>query len=216
MPRGENMPDDPRYDLPKQTNYETSLAMAREKLSALDLAERARAAGCESGEKGVLLPFIGRRYLVESDSLDMVPQDGGPAPETWEHIIALHYLIEASGKPPSGELITYKQVQDGAPYYPVFLRRTSGILLSVFGGRLPQIRDIALKLGGRDFDGPGDFCVAMPALPRVEYVIVAYEADDEFDPEMRVLMDSTINSYLPAEDITVLCQMLCLKIVKSQ
>lgn len=56
----------------------------------------------------------------------------------------------------------------------------------------------------------------MIALSRVNYLFVCYEPDEEFPPEIRVLFESSILSCLPAEDITVLCQMICIKMVRGK
>jgi hypothetical protein len=134
----------------------------------------------------------------------------------WEQIIILHYLIAADGSPDVGELISYKQVPDGAPYYDVFLRRTSGILVSAFGARLPDLVTAALKLGAETVSGHGDMAFKIRALPRVEYLFVLYNPDDEFPADVRVFFDAALPRRLPAEDITVLCQMICLKLVKTR
>ena len=202
-------------ELPRQTNYETAAALARERMTALDFSRQCGQAGLEPRGDSAELPFIGRRYLVARDDLALTPADSGPPPEPWEEIIALHYLARATGAAARGELITYRQVPDGAPYWKPFNRRTAGILLGAFAGRLRALVPEALRLGGREVSGHGDFAVAVRALPRVEYVFACWEGDEEFPAEVRVLFDRSIIDYLPAEDITVLCQMVCLKLVRA-
>jgi hypothetical protein len=206
----------PDYSLPPQTNYQTSLAMAREELAKMDFAAQCAKAGFERIEEGARVRFLEREYLLRRADLELAPADGGPEPELWEKIVILHYLIAADGRPDRGELITYKQVPDGAPYYDVFQRRTTGILLSVFGGRFEVLEQAAAKLGAAPASGHGDRAFKVRALPQVEYIFVLYEADEEFDADIRVLFDASLVSRLPAEDVTVLCQMVCLKMVRLQ
>ena len=203
------------HELPRQNNYATAAALARERLSALDFSRQCRRAGLEPRGDSAELVFIDRRYLIARDDLALTPADSGPPPEPWEEIIALHYLAHATGAPTRGELITYRQVPDGAPYWEPFNRRTAGILLGAFAGRLRALAPAAAALGGREVAEPGDFAFAIPALPRVEYVFACWEGDDEFPAEVKVLFDDSIIDYLPAEDITVLCQMVCLKLVRG-
>ncbi len=213
---GDKMPDKSKYELPRQTNQETSLALAKEELQSMDLGGQAEKAGFARVGGKIQVKMIDRVYALDESSLDLEPGDGGPAPETWENIVALHYLVKADGGGPSNELITYKQVPDGAPYYPVFLKRTSGILLSVFGSRLPHLADAAMRIGAEKIEGHGDLAFKIRALPRLDYIFVLYEPDEEFPAEINILFDSSAIGLLPAEDITVLCQMVCLKIVRSQ
>lgn len=202
-------------NLPRQTNFEDSLALAKQKLAGLDFDEQCRAAGLEISGEGARLWFVNREFLIRREGFELEPLDQGPPPELWEKIIALHYLIRADGSPDSGELITYKQVPDGAPYYAVFQRRTSAILLSAFSSRFPALMAAAKKLGAEKVKGHGDLAFKVRALPRVEYLFALYEGDDEFPPEITVLFDSSLTRRLPAEDITVLCQMICLKLLRS-
>jgi hypothetical protein len=201
-------------ELPRQTNFEDSLALAKSRLAGLDFDEQCRRAGLELCAEGARLWFVNREFLVRRQGLELEPLDQGPPPELWERIIALHYLIHADGSPDAGELITYKQVPDGAPYYAVFQRRTSAILLSAFAGRFPALLAAAEKLGGEEVKGHGDLAFKVRALPRVDYLFVLYDGDDEFPPEITVVFDSSLMRRLSAEDITVLCQMICLKLLR--
>jgi len=210
------MDEKPQYQLPPQTNFETAKKMAVERLSGMDFEDRCQKAGMPVKGRGAEVGLVDRLYNLDRESLEITPADNGPLPELWEEIVILHYLIAADGSPKSGQLISYKQVPDGAPYYANFVKRTSGILLSVFGERLSDLRTAAKKLGAKEVSGYGDFALSIPALPRVDYLFVAYEQDDEFPPEAQVLFDSSIINYLPAEDITVLCQMICIKLARAK
>jgi len=203
------------HRLPRQANYQISFDMARNKLMGMDFDAQCRKAGVEATESGTEVPLLGRAILVDRKTCEVSVQGGGKVPEPWEGIIALHYLITADGSSPRGELITYKQVPDGMPYYDVFNRRTGGILLSVFGERLPALLEAARRMGAEPVSDHGDLAFKIRALPRVEYIFVCYRGDDEFPPEIRVLFDSSITGYLPAEDITVLCQMACIALVRA-
>lgn len=210
------MAENPETTLPRQANYETSLRMARDMFKGMDFDAQCAKAGAEVMEGGAKIIFISREFFVDGETLEVSARDNGPAPEVWEQIIILHYLIAADGSPDVGELISYKQVPDGAPYYDVFLRRTSGILVSAFGARLPDLVTAALKLGAETVSGHGDMAFKIRALPRVEYLFVLYNPDDEFPADVRVFFDAALPRRLPAEDITVLCQMICLKLVKTR
>jgi len=205
-----------KYNPPRQTNYKTSLRMAREKLGGMDFGAQCEKAGVAVKDGGALIRFIGREFFVDRETLEVSPRDGGPGPEVWEKIVILHYLIAADGSPDSGELISYKQVPDGAPYYDVFVRRTSGILVSAFGSRLSDLAAAATKLGADTVSGHGDMAFKIRALPHVKYLFVLYNPDDEFPADVRIFFDSTLPLRLPAEDITVLCQMICLKLARTR
>jgi hypothetical protein len=210
------MTDKPEYKLPKQNNYDIAHKMAVEKLKAMDFDGQCEKSGVKIIDSGAEVEFIDRKYLVNREGFEVTSADKGPGPELWEEIVILHYLITADGSGPTGDLISYKQVPDGAPYVAVFNRRTSEILLSVFDDRLPALIETAKRIGAHEVSGHGDLAFKIRALPKVEYLFVIYQADPEFPAEIKILFDSSIQNHLPAEDITVLCQMICIKIVKSQ
>ncbi|GAI34732.1 unnamed protein product, partial [marine sediment metagenome] len=45
--------------------------------------------------------------------------------------------------------------------------------------------------------------------------LVLWRGDEEFPPSGSIMFDATISDYLSAEDITVLCQTIAWKLVKS-
>jgi len=208
------MTEKKEYQLPQQTNYETSFAMAREKLATMDFSRQCSLSGAGEVAGGAEIDFIDRKFFIDGKTFEVSAADDGEGPELWAKIITLHYFIAADGTPPSGELITYKQVPDGAPYYDIFNKRTGGILLSVFGDKMDALVETAKGIGAGPVEGHGDKAFKVRALPMVEYIFVLYEADEEFPPDIKVVFDSSIQSYLPAEDITVLCQMICIGLVK--
>jgi hypothetical protein len=208
------MNQESKSQLPRQTNYETSLAMAKEKLRALEFERQCRNGGLEIEGPAAEVPFLDRRYRLDQNTLELSPADNGPPPELWEKIIILHYLITAAGVLPTHELISYQQVPDGAPYSQNFLKRTAGILLPLFGNRPQDLLRAAEKLGAKTVRGYGDLAFTLPALPRVQYLFVFHSGDAEFPPDIKILFDAAITGYLPAEDITVLAQMICRELAR--
>ncbi len=209
------MNDGSGHELPRQTNLETALKLVIKKLEGTDFDEQCKKAGLDRGPEGAVVRFINRLFRIERSEFEVLPGDSGPEAQMQERIIVLHYLASATGAPPANKLVSYKQVPDGAAYYQVFLKRTRGILLSVFKGRFDDLVEAAKKLGATPDNDHGDKAFRIKALPRVEYLFVLYEQDEEFDPDIKVFFDASVMDYLPAEDITVLCQMTCLKIVKG-
>jgi len=206
-----------QLDLKKQENYETAHRLAVSRLAALDFRRQCQQAGAEVVGSGSplqgRLQFLGRTFLVSHPSGEIVTESGEEVP-LWEKIITLHYLIHARGTSPSGELITYNDIPDGRLYYPNFVKRTSDVLLQAYGQQPEALISAALKLGGIERPGLGNRAVVIPALPRVSYVFIVWKGDEEFPPQINVVFDRNISDYLPAEDITVLANMIAVKLMK--
>lgn len=130
-----------------------------------------------------------------------------------EKILMLHYLVQAKGTPPTGKLIAYKELPEGANYFPTFTRRAIRPVIDHFGKEPDRLLTSAEKLGGHRA-GHGDAAVTINAFPRVPITVVLWRGDDEFPPEASILFDSTVASYLTPEDINVLCEIIAWKLVR--
>ena len=70
------------------------------------------------------------------------------------------------------------------------------------------------KLGGHKADH-GDISVTISAFPRVPITLVLWRGDEEVPPNGNILFDANVSDYLPTEDVTVLCETIIWKLVKS-
>jgi len=197
--------------------YGTALDIALEDLRGADMEERCRKAGVvwipRANNAGVVdMCSLGRGVRISLPEGFFESESEKPPP--WEQVLLLHYLITARGAQPTGRMITFKQVPGGAFYYPAFVRRTTQLILKIYGVRLEKWLESADRLGwGRA--SYGDAAVEVEALPRVRVIFVLWRGDDEFPPEGNVLFDENITQYLPVEDIAVLCNMIAVKMVRE-
>ncbi len=202
--------------LPSPGGYERAYAvshgLALENLRQADLAGVALKSGAvQVGADLVRLRFLNRDYLVDRllGQVTLHP-DKAPAPIA-ERLLILHYLVTASGAPPRGEWIAFKELPDGLLYHSTFYKRTVKLLLKKFGDSPATLAAAASKIGGVKAQ-MGDAAVTVQAFPRVAVTWVLWQSDDEFPAEGSVLLDRGINDYLPTEDIVVLCQTIALKL----
>jgi hypothetical protein len=217
--------------LPDQKNYEVSYGLAfklaAEKLSALvDLQEQCRRSEsiCRTGGSGssrgrgsgsiILLDYLNSTYQVSLPEINITALPGEGKVELRDRILILHYLTMAGGTPLSHKLIAFQELRDGAGYYPTFVKRSVKPLVDFFGTCPEKLLDLSAGLGGSPAE-PGDVAVTIPAFKRVPITLVMWKGDDEFPPNANILFDSTIQDYLPAEDIIVLCQTISWQLVKN-
>ena len=211
--------DDTRFKPPAQQGFEQAYReawqAAVEKLSRKNPAAMA----CDSGaalegdeDKPLLrLSYLGQDIRI-NPATGEIAAGGEPVPPR-DRLIILHYLVTAGGVPLSGRLITFQQMADGQTYHPTFLKRAVKPLLNAFAAHPALLRQAALSLGGQPGD-MGDASVKFRALPRVELTLVIWQGDDELPAEGSILFDSSISSYLPVEDITVLSEIIAWRLVR--
>ena len=165
-------------------------------------------------KKVIILEYLNRSYQVTLPDIEISLKDSEEAVPLKDKILILHYLTQAKGTPGSSKMITYKELPEGANYFPTFFKRTIKPLVDHFGQEPQRLVDAVEKLGGQKADY-GDVAGTINAFSRVPITLVLWRGDEEFSPEGNILFDSTISDYLSTEDINVLCEIIVWRLVKS-
>jgi len=162
----------------------------------------------------IVLEYLNRSYQVTLPDIEISLKDSEEAVPLKDKILILHYLTQSKGTPASSKIITYKELPEGANYFPTFYKRAIKPLVDHFGQEPHRLADTAEKLGGQKANY-GDVAVTINAFRRVPITLVLWRGDEEFSPEGNILFDSTISDYLSTEDINVLCEIIVWRLVKS-
>jgi len=211
--------DTQRPKLPEQRNFEQafqlSLKLARDELGRIECLEELGArAGAQVGpadQSSLLVEMLGRVYRVAWPAVETIPE---PPPR--ELLLLLHYLVQA-GKlslrdANTGRLVGYQQLPPGLIYQPVFAKRAIKPFVGRFDQKPGELLKAAAAMGGLPAHF-GDEAVMIPALPRIKACFILWHADEEFPARGNILYDESILSYLPAEDVTILSEIISWKLV---
>jgi hypothetical protein len=208
--------------LPDQKNYEVAYGLAF-KLAAEQLGSHAQIEELcrrsdslfisENEQKAIRLSYLNSPYQVNLPDVSIDKIGDISTVELRDKILILHYLLTASGRPLSGELISFKELGEGLAYYPTFAQRVVQPLITHFGSNPVVMLESTQMLGGIE-SGLGDFAVTISAFKKVPITLVVWRGDDEFPPNANVLFDRYALEYLPLEDLIVLCQTVVWKMVK--
>jgi hypothetical protein len=209
--------------LPNQRNYEygyeLAYELACEQLAGVDdLEQQCFRSGARyvviNSQKVIIVEYLNQRYQVTFPDIDISLVDGGEEVPIRDKILILHYLTLAKGVPISNKLIAFKELLEGANYFPTFSKRSIEPLINYFGPQPHRLIDVAERLGGHQVDY-GDVAVTINGFSRVPITLVLWQGDEEFPPRGNILFDATISDYLSTYDITVLCETITWKLVKS-
>lgn len=132
--------------------------------------------------------------------------NGNEAPPFFA-VLILHYLTDLSSARPSGEWISFRELEGGDFYYPAFAARTTQRLKNAFAGREKELLEVAEKLGGEPVEF-GDAAARFRVLPNAVIALVLHEACEDFPNEANVLFDSACRKILPTEDLAVAASLL--------
>ena len=207
---------------PKQRNYENAYEMAYklacEQLSKIgDIDQLCLRSGAQyqviNTQEFILLNYFNQSYQITFPDINISLIDSKQEVPIRDKILILHYLTLAKGTPISNKVIAYKELPEGANYFPSFYKRAIKPLLDYFSKEPRLLLDAAKRLGGYEADY-GDVAVTINAFGRVAITLILWRGDDEFAPEGSILFDSSISDYLSTEDINVLCETISWKLVR--
>lgn len=201
----------------KQSNLDIALKVAKEEFAKKDPREMAEKAGGEfeqvnCGNSMLTVSLFGQEHtLAHPDGSIEFPDHHQVSLVT--HILLLHYLIGATGKPLTGEFVSYKDIPGGDKYFSVFKKRVEMPVLSAYGENPEGFGAACSGLGGARVD-MGDAAFRFQAFPMVPITYVFWRGEEEFPASLQVLFDASIKDYLPLEDIVFLAEMLSWKIAR--
>jgi hypothetical protein len=195
-------------DLDKQKNYQQAFDLACVSLNEKDLKERAEKSGAgyerDQVEERILIPFFSEPCTIRFPQIEFY-SPGKKTVSLVTRALLLHYLLRADGSRLTGNWVGYKDIPGGLLYAGVFARRVTEPLMRKFGKSAKLFREVGYRLGGESA-GVGDASFHLLALPRIPLQYVLWEGDEEFPPSAQLLFDSSVDHYLPLEDIVVLGQ----------
>jgi hypothetical protein len=165
-----------------------------------------------SSEGRVCVDMLGDEFCVDREART-VTWNGKEAPPFFS-VLILHYLADLSPATPSGEWMSFRELEGGDFYFPAFAARTTQRLKTTFAGREKELLAIAAKLGGEPVEF-GDAAAKFRVLPNALIALVLHEACEDFPNEANVLFDSTCRAILPTEDLAVAASLLVSKVCKS-
>jgi len=193
--------------MPRIDDYKAAIALAVAELKSVNCKRLENRTGAqhfvEDGQEGLIIPYFGQARRITWPAVAVTPASGAGEISLPEQILILHYLLNASGEPLTGQTIDFRQVPEGGFYWSAFVSRAKKPLLETFGHDLDLYVKAAAGLGGEALP-LGDAAARFLAFPRVPITHVLWRGDEEFAPEATILFDETIPRYLPTEDIAAL------------
>jgi hypothetical protein len=155
----------------------------------------------DSKQAAYVVPFLSQEFLCSFEQRCIAPLSSGSfiTADFQFYLVFLHYLLEAKPTELSSKLISEKEIPGGE----VFFRGPHGLplapLTKLFGRRPELFRAVSETMGATQVQ-MGDLGFHFPVLPRIPLVLVLWEGDDEFDPEMLLRFDSSVTLQLERLD----------------
>lgn len=174
--------------------YEAAVKKAWQELE--DLAE---------GQSSYNIALLGDSYTVNLKDKTVLSNSCNVPAREYLTILILHYLISSlkGAYIPSGEWISFKEIEGGEAYYPAYRRSVIETLLRKFGKNPENLLRALERFKGRKIDKLSDAAIELETFPGIMVRIVLWKADEEFGPEAGILYDKNLARIYTMEDITV-------------
>ena len=154
------------------------------------------------GSKGFFLHFLNKDLLVDMEENTIWQMKGDRRKESNNRLlelIALVYLLNASEKTISGELIGVRELKDAHFFQGPHAIDVSS-LLKRYGTNVNAFAEAAESLEGTPVH-MADAAFRLLPFPKIPVYYLLWARDDEFSPRLSVLFDRTIESHLTADAI---------------
>ena len=166
------------------------------------------------GRKALSLRLIDRDCVVDFESRS-IRWSNHDAPELGRHlqILVLHYLAGAGKAQIANRLVTYRDFEGGAIYYPAFKTRSIDRIVREFGSKPDILQHLgdAVKAERVELATVGMRAYFFPKLPMV---IALWIGDEEVPAAANILFDANAGSILPTEDLSVAAGVLIGRLVE--
>jgi len=114
-------------------------------------------------------------------------------------LIILVYLLNVSSDDPSQDIISVRDLKN-AHFFQGPHELQTAPLLDLYGNNLERFKSAAESLGGKSLDMAEAAYMLLP-FPKIPLYYLLWEGDDEFEPNISILFDRSIEKHLAADAI---------------
>ena len=186
-------------------SYRAASEHCLKKLALKDLLETAKNSGAvfDTENSTITLTSLGQSLSVKLPEGKIVFSGTDDRPVLGWRIILLNYLCRADNAPLTGQLVSYRELENGQVFYPAFLRESINLLIQRFSAEpAEQVKNACRELGA-SLEDKADICAVFQFLPRFPVTVKIWLKDEELDGSANLLFDASANHYLDAEAIAV-------------
>jgi len=152
-------------------------------------------------ESAYSVRYLNKNYSINATTGEVNLHGSNDEVPVTVGVLLLHYLINSGNKPLTGNMISFRDLKNGAAiYYPAFHKRAVTPLVKAFGSDPHKLFECSEILNGEK-EKYGSASVTIRVLPMVPVTYVLWEGDEEFETSGNILFDSSVEKFLSAEDI---------------
>lgn len=176
----------------------------KQKIPSIDLAETARRLGAQFDDPQITVKVFGKNFRVNADG----ELSSDIHINAWVAFPLLNYILNASGIPPSGNWITFRELDGGPPRYAHFQQRCEKPLKRVADTYTDLFKDMLEIFDGKQNQGhiDSDVSIVLHPLPLFPIQICYWKPEEGLESSLHIYFDSSSDSNLDIESIYTMCE----------
>jgi hypothetical protein len=181
---------------PQDENPSAAVEPLKQKITAINLADAARRLEAAFANGKLTIPCLGKNLSVDvNGNISTEMHVHG-----WIAVPALNYIIDGAGIPPSGNWVSFRDLEGGAAKYPLFSQMCEKCCKRLADGDVQLFADI-LSLFGKPVANrySSHLSFVLHPLPRVPVLIRYWMPEDELESNFHFLFDSTTTKNVDIE-----------------
>ncbi len=165
----------------------------------LDLSAMAHGLGAKYSEGRLHINCLGKDFIIlDNGTLESICHVN-----VWVELMLLNYCQMQGRGSLSGKWVSYGDLPSAAPTAPYFEKKFEEPLRAIADAHTDVFVDLMEIFGGTPAEGfDADHAFIIHPLPKVPFLVLYTKAEDEFPSTLRVLLDSSVTTYIPKEAIT--------------
>ncbi|MDH3365717.1 MAG: DUF3786 domain-containing protein [Thermoplasmata archaeon] len=200
----------------KQSHHE-ALERAWDEVSEIDSEVLASDLGRPGdGTDGkVRLSLLGDPLVVDVDGRTIrYDREGGADLSRYLQVLVLHFLSGVGKSPLTNRLMSFRELEGGALYYPAFKARAIDPLVKAFGYKPELLKRVANSLGAEPLS-IGHVSFRLHFFEKMPVAVVLWLGDVEVSASASILFDASAGKMLATEDLTVVGGMTSRTLIKN-
>jgi hypothetical protein len=156
----------------------------------------------DQARQGYLVPLLSHTYMVHPGErkISLGATDINSAEHFQLHLVLLTYLNHCTPEPPTGNMVSEKQLSGGHTFFRGVHALGTDPLVKVFGKDPEGFLQIGQRLGGIP-EKFGDASFIVRVLPKVPVRFILYAEDEEFGASLKIMFDTSIDTYFKQIDL---------------
>ena len=170
--------------------YENAMQELRNKIPSIDLALAAKRLEADYYDGKLTIKCLGKDVSVDSKGNIITEIHVN----RWIAGPVYNYIINGAGNPPSGEWVTFRDLDGGDNFYPLFEQRCEKPLKKVADTYTGLFEDMLQIFSGKqvDYHYFADISILLHPLPKVPIMICYSKPEDEIESSLSIFFNSTI------------------------